>query len=197
MSKKNTIFRVHKSENYTVIHNSVIKNSRLSWKARGILTYLLSLPNDWKINMNDLKKRATDGINSLTTGVKELEKAGYIKRYPIKDDKGKIKEWAFNVYEIPVDENPQVENPQVENPQVENQTLLNTNNIQNTNNILNTNNTNDIVEQKPDDCPYPYDDIVDYYHKTCTNLQNRTLTDKRKRHIRRRIKEHGLKNRSV
>lgn len=163
MSKRNTIFRVNKQTNYTVIHNSYVKYEKLSWKAKGILTYLLTLPNDWKININDLVKRSTDGINSLRAGIKELQEAGYIRRYPVKDEKGKIVEWAFDVYETPVDENPQVENPQVEN-----RTLLNTN-ITNNYKELNTNITNkDIVELKPDGVSaIPYKEIVDYLNNRC------------------------------
>lgn len=64
---------------YTVVPNSLAQDTDLSWKARGILVYLLSKPDDWKVRKNHLADEATDGKHSLNSGLQELEDAGYIK----------------------------------------------------------------------------------------------------------------------
>ncbi|WP_242320997.1 DnaD domain protein [Bacillus cereus group sp. BfR-BA-01354] len=131
-------FRVNKSKNYTTINNTGLRDERLSWKAKGILAYILSLPDDWVFYMEEIATHAKDKISSLYSGMKELKKYGYVKRFPVKDEKGKIIKWETIVYEVPQEENPHAENPQmdiphVENPHIENQTLLSTNNLLSTN----------------------------------------------------------------
>ena len=121
--ENNTIFfREKKDRDYTVINNTVLKDERLSWKAKGLFCYLLSLPEDWNICLNDLQNRAKDGIDGLKSAVKELKEYGYLIQKRNKDEKGRFLKTIYII----------VENPQVENPQVENPLLLNTN-IQSTN----------------------------------------------------------------
>ncbi|HHP1050795.1 DnaD domain protein [Bacillus thuringiensis] len=142
------IIRVKKDSNYSVINNTGLKDERLSWKAKGILAYALTLPDNWTFHISELSQHAKDGEDSLRSGFKELKELGYIKRYPVRDEKSKkITNWETEIYETPdmgkpqeeepLMEKPQVENPDVEKPLVENPTLLNTNklntNIQNTN----------------------------------------------------------------
>ena len=126
------IFRVKKDHNYSVINNTGLKDKRLSWKAKGILAYILTLPDDWVFYREELSQHAKDGINSLRAGMKELKEYGYIKRFPIRDEKNKIVRWETIIYEIPVVGFPPVENLPAENPVdgnllVENRKLLNTN----------------------------------------------------------------------
>jgi len=113
-------FRVNKDKNYTTINNTGLRDERLTWKAKGILAYILSLPDDWVFYMEEVATHAKDKLDSLRSGMKELKEHGYIKRFPIKDDKGKIIRWETIIYEIPQVENPQMEIPQVGKPQVEN-----------------------------------------------------------------------------
>lgn len=125
------IFRVKKDNNYSVINNTGLKDKRLSWKAKGIFAYILTLPDDWVFYREELSQHAKDGINSLRAGMQELKEYGYIKRFPIKDAKNKIVRWETIIYEIPLDDFPPVENPLVGNPvagnlPVENLKLLNT-----------------------------------------------------------------------
>ena len=121
--ENNTIFfREKKDRDYTVINNTVLKDERLSWKAKGLFCYLLSLPEDWNICLNDLQNRSKDGIDGLKSAVKELKEYGYLIQKRNKDEKGRFLKTIYII----------VENPQVENPQVENPRLLNTN-IQSTN----------------------------------------------------------------
>ncbi|MDZ4452846.1 hypothetical protein ORM34_18355 [Bacillus cereus] len=128
-------FRVSKDKNYTTINNTGLRDERLTWKAKGILAYILSLPDDWVFYMEEVAKHSKDKIDSLKSGMKELKEHGYVKRFPVKDEKGKITRWETIIYEVPQGEYPLVENPQVEKPLVENPLLLSTN-------IPNTNNTN-------------------------------------------------------
>ena len=97
---KNTTkyYRVVKNENYSVISNGFIRRKDLSWKAKGILTYILTLPDDWKINLNEITTHATDGEKSFRSGWKELETAGYIKRYPVRDGQ-RISHWETIIRE--------------------------------------------------------------------------------------------------
>ena len=71
---------------FTVINNNVIQDERLSWKARGIFAYLWSKPDDWDFYETEVAKHAPDGRNSLRTGLKELEKLGYLKRTRLRVD---------------------------------------------------------------------------------------------------------------
>ncbi|PEB93444.1 DnaD domain protein [Bacillus toyonensis] len=119
-------FRVHKSKNYTTINNTGLRDERLSWKAKGILAYILSLPDDWVFYMEEISTHAKDGIDSLRVGVKELKKFGYVRRFPVKNEKGKITNWETIIYEVPQVENPHMEKPQVEVPFMENPILLST-----------------------------------------------------------------------
>lgn len=103
------INRIDKTNNYSVISNEFLRDKSLSYKAKGIMAYLLSLPDDWIIHINHLVAESKDGEDSFRSGLKELIKAGYVERYPIKD-KGKFIRWEFEVYEsLKLRENPQEE----------------------------------------------------------------------------------------
>ncbi|MGH1297213.1 DnaD domain-containing protein [Bacillus pretiosus] len=134
-------FRVNKDKNYTTINNTGLKDKRLSWKAKGILAYILTLPDDWVFYREELSRHAKDGLDSLRAGMKELKEYGYLKRFPVRDGNNKIIKWETIIYEVPqndpVGEKPPVEIPPEEKPPVENPKLLNTKelstNKQNTN----------------------------------------------------------------
>ncbi|MEK4674824.1 MULTISPECIES: DnaD domain protein [Bacillus] len=140
------IVRVEKNKNYSVVNNTGLRDERLSWKAKGILAYILTLPDDWVFYREELATHAKDGLDSLRSGMKELKEYGYLQRIPIRNDKNKIVSWETVIHEVPQVEPlvgfPPVEEPPMENPLVENPELLNTNipstnklntNIQNTN----------------------------------------------------------------
>ncbi|MDK3014492.1 DnaD domain protein [Bacillus sp. RB3] len=118
-------FRVNKDKNYTTINNTGLKDKRLSWKAKGILAYILTLPDDWVFYREELSRHAKDGLDSLRAGMKELKEYGYLKRFPVRDDNNKIIKWETIIYEVPQND-PVVEKPPVEKPPVENPKLLST-----------------------------------------------------------------------
>ena len=78
MKNKTEFIRVEKTDNFSVIHNGFLRRKDLSWKAKGILTYILHLPSDWNINLNEIIRHATDGEKSFRSGWKELKDAGYV-----------------------------------------------------------------------------------------------------------------------
>ncbi|MGE8057324.1 helix-turn-helix domain-containing protein, partial [Bacillus mycoides] len=112
-------FRVSKDKNYTTINNTGLRDERLTWKAKGILAYILSLPDDWVFYMEEVATHSKDKLDSLKSGIKELKEHGYVKRYPVKNEKGKIARWEMIIYEVPQGEKPQGEKPQGEKPQGE------------------------------------------------------------------------------
>ena len=87
MKQKTEFMRVEKTKNYSVISNEFIRRKDLSWKAKGILTYILTLPDDWVININEIMTHATEGEKAFRSGWKELKDAGYVNRYPVRDKK--------------------------------------------------------------------------------------------------------------
>ena len=152
--KNNTTFvRVEKNRNYTTIHNEFLKRKDLSWKAKGIMTYLLSLPDDWVVNLDEIKRNATDGESSFRSGWKELVSAGYVSRQPVRDEKTKkIDYWETVIKEsISKDKSHNVENHnvgihQVGNHKVDNHELLSTKELS-----TNKQSTNIQKEHQPSD----------------------------------------------
>lgn len=125
-----TIFRRAKDrENpYAMIDRQALENPATSWKAKGLLAYLLSRPDDWQVILADLVKRSTDGEHATRSAVNELIEQGHLVRDAERDASGKIVRWVIQVHEIPQPhgENPHVDFPHVDNPHVENRVLLNT-----------------------------------------------------------------------
>ena len=94
------ILRKEKHDNkYTVIDNKALQDNSISWKAKGVLSYLLSLPDDWKIYLEELTEHTTDGITATRSAVQELIKAGYITRNQLKDDKGRFDSYEYVIHE--------------------------------------------------------------------------------------------------
>ena len=115
-----TIFRTIKSKDnpYVMIDRRPVDNPNLSFKAKGILTYLLSRPDGWEVNQVDLAKRSTDGLASVKAGVKELQKAGHLRHQAVRNSTGQIISHIWEVYEVP-----QVENRLLDTPQLDSQVL--------------------------------------------------------------------------
>lgn len=155
MATNNTITRRKYERDFCYMANEFLKDSRLSWKAKGIIAYVQMLPDDWVLNMRDLTNRATDGRDSLYSGIKELEKYGYCAKVMQRNPDGTIAGYAYEICdksvfqpftENPVTDAPQPENPDTvkpdtDKPDTENPTLINTNLTKDLN-TLNTNPSN-------------------------------------------------------
>lgn len=155
MATNNTITRRKYERDFCYMANEFLKDSRLSWKAKGIIAYVQMLPDDWVLNMRDLTNRATDGRDSLYSGIKELEKYGYCAKVMQRNPDGTIAGYAYEICDKsvfqPFTENPVTDAPQPEKPDTvkpdtvkpdtENPTLLNTNLTKDLN-TLNTNPSN-------------------------------------------------------
>ena len=108
---------------YTVIGNAAAQDSQISWKAKGLLIYLLSLPKDWNIRLSELARHATDGIDSTRKAMDELLNAGYIQRGArIRKPDGRLGDYVYLVTGVR-DDLPELEKPTLEKPTLENPTL--------------------------------------------------------------------------
>ncbi|MFA1821194.1 replication protein [Virgibacillus oceani] len=117
------IIRVKKNNNFVVMNKTALNDRSLSWKAKGVMAFMLSKPDDWTFYLDELATNATDGKASFRSGFNELKDRGYVQRIKKRDENGKF-EWETIVYEVPHTDFPQVDNPHVEKPHVENRTLL-------------------------------------------------------------------------
>lgn len=131
----NTVFRVSKNKEnpYVMLNKKFLSDENISWKAKGILTYILSKPDDWVVRINDLVKQSTDGRDSIYAGIKELKNNGYMQLIEYRK-KGKVFTSEYIVFEekqseiidkkiIHIDETidndgfqPLTENPETESP---------------------------------------------------------------------------------
>jgi hypothetical protein len=105
-----------------MIDRRAIENPKLSWKAKGLLAYLLSRPDDWVVRFRDLAKRAPDGAHTIRIAMKELREAGHVE-VATERDGGRITKWIYKIHEVPDGGFQQVEKQEVEIPQVENRTF--------------------------------------------------------------------------
>ena len=120
-----TTFRTRKRDNpFVQIDKTCLEDSRLSWKARGILVYLLSKPDGWQVRIVDLINKSPEGITAVKSAIKELEAVGYMKRTRIHRD-GRL-DWETEVYETPQAKEVQsVESQSIEGQSIENLSIEN------------------------------------------------------------------------
>lgn len=139
-----SIFRIHKTKNFTVMSNYHFKEKEMSLKAKGLLSLMLSLPDDWSYNISGLVRLSKDGKDSVMSALSELEKFGYLKRVRTTDSKGRFSGVEYNIFEEPQPETPipeeqNQEKPNSVNSNSANPPLLNTNVNKRTNVIKETN----------------------------------------------------------
>ena len=122
------VFRVERNKGYTVMSNHHLRNKELSLKAKGLLSQMLSLPEDWDYTLAGLSLINREKIDAIREAVRELERAGYIVRSRERDEKGRLRGAEYVIYEqpqTPTLENPTLDNPTQENPTLEKPTLEN------------------------------------------------------------------------
>lgn len=128
------VFRVERTTGYTVMSNHHLRNRELSLKAKGLLSQMLSLPEDWDYTLKGLSHINREKIDAIREAIRELERAGYIVRSRERDEKGRLRGADYVIYEqphteptpdLPTLENPTLENPTLEKPMLEKPTLEN------------------------------------------------------------------------
>lgn len=139
------VFRVEKSQNYTVMSNYHLRDKELSLKAKGLLSQMLSLPDDWDYTLAGLSHINRESKDAIRSAVNELEAAGYIRRHQKTDASGKFSGNEYVIHESPVSSEPSLEKPSSGNPTQLNIDITNTQR-QNTD-VLNT-----------DSIPFPSDE---------------------------------------
>ena len=143
------VYRVERTRDYTVMSNHHLKDTNLSLKAKGLLSLMLSLPDDWNFNMRGLSSICKEGLEAIGNALKELEKAGYMVRNQLRGANGRITDTEYIIYErpqepapadpdtagpdtpppdttLPYPGNPDVVEPDMATPSAENPALLNT-----------------------------------------------------------------------
>ena len=124
------VFRVEKNHSYTVMANHHLRDERLSLKSKGLLSLILSLPDDWRISIDGMTQFSADGKDAIRSAIRELTDAGYITRAQTHSEAGTFSGYDYIVHESPVASPssgfPTMEKPTTENPTTENPPLRNT-----------------------------------------------------------------------
>ena len=110
------VCRVEKNKNYTTMSNYHLRDPNLSNKARGLLSTMLSLPDNWDYTTRGLAKICKDGVDGITAQLKELEQYGYLIRHRIRDTGGRIVDMEYIIYERPPTASPDTEKPYMVKP---------------------------------------------------------------------------------
>ena len=150
------VFRVEKTRDYTVMANHHLRNMNLSLKAKGLLSLMLSLPENWDYTTKGFAKICRDGVDSICSTVKELEEHGYIIRQRVRNNAGQLTTVEYTILEQPQQPSPKRENPVLDNPilgkpeqaypEQENPAQLNTNQ---SNNYLSSTDISNPIQSNP------------------------------------------------
>ena len=114
------VFRIEKTRDYTVRSNHHLRNTNLSLKAKGLLSLMLSLPEEWDYTTKGLARICKDGVDSICAGVRELEEQGYVIRERVRNPNGQLGSIEYTILEQPRPperEKPERENPVLDNPE--------------------------------------------------------------------------------
>tara|TARA_Y100000004_G_scaffold145069_1_gene165438 strand:- start:415 stop:1056 length:642 start_codon:yes stop_codon:yes gene_type:complete len=182
---------VKKKTDFTVISNVFLRDERLSLKSKGLLAYVLSLPNDWVLYVSELANHHKDGTSAIYSAFKELTELGYVRRKRERID-GKLGGIDYIISETPILENLNVENLNQENLNQENQQLLNTNN-----NKVNTLQSNYLLEWNRIAEEIKFTDIdrfIDYWTEKSPNGRKMRWQKQKTFDVKRRMTRWELNN---
>ena len=97
------VFRIERTRDYTVMSNHHLRNGKLSLKAKGLLSMMLSLPEDWNYTTRGLAAICKEGVDAIGGALRELETAGYIVRHQLRDRQGRISDTEYVIYDqVPI-----------------------------------------------------------------------------------------------
>ncbi|MBM6764661.1 helix-turn-helix domain-containing protein [Faecalicoccus pleomorphus] len=114
------VFRIEKTRDYTVMSNHHLRDKSLSLKAKGLLSLMLSLPEEWDYTTKGLARICKDGVDSICAGVRELEEHGYVIRQRVRNANGQLGAIEYTILEQPRPPAPKPEKPERENPVLDN-----------------------------------------------------------------------------
>lgn len=194
------VFRIEKTKDFTVMSNYHLRDVELSLKAKGLLSLMLSLPEDWDYTTKGLACICKDGVDSITSALKELENHGYLTRQRIRYGNGRLGDITYTIHEKPVvqekeenppkRENPRQVNPIQEksvqgNPGQENTAQLNTNQLNTDRSNTDVLNTYQSIYPKETETPAKQDDGIDkigladaYREIICENIEYSILVER-------------------
>ena len=118
------VFRIERTRDYTVMSNHHLRNGKLSLKAKGLLSMMLSLPDDWNYTTRGLAAICKEGVDAIGGALRELETAGYIVRHQLRDRQGRISDTEYVIYEQPQPKNPDTPQPDTASPDTENPDMV-------------------------------------------------------------------------
>ena len=179
-----SVIRVEKNNNYTTMNNHHFRNRELSLKAKGVMSLMLSLPDDWDYTIKGLATLSKDGVDSVRSALKELEEQGYLTMKRIRNELGHLTSAEYVLREIPntelpMQEKPILENPISEKPILENPMQLNTNAIKDlTNKELSEESTKNNI----------YSRVIDFLN-AMAGTNYKSTTAKTQQLIKARLKE--------
>ena len=119
------VFRIERTKNYTVMSNYHLRDKALSLKSKGLLSMMLSLPEDWNYTTRGLAKICKEGVDAIGGALRELEAAGYIVRHQLRDRQGRISDTEYVIYEQPQPKAPDTPQPDTASPDTEKPAELN------------------------------------------------------------------------
>ncbi len=111
-----SVFRLEKNRDYTVMSNIHLKDTQLSLKSKGLLSMMLSLPDEWDYSERGLAAICKEGVDAIHSAIKELERTGYIERHQLRDLFGRLSDVEYVIYERPHLPSPDTPPPHTENP---------------------------------------------------------------------------------
>ena len=114
------VFRIERTRDYTVMSNHHLRDKALSLKSKGLLSMMLSLPEDWNYTTRGLAKICKEGVDAIGGALRELEAAGYIVRHQMRDLQGRISDTEYVIYEQPQPKAPDTPQPDTASPDTEN-----------------------------------------------------------------------------
>lgn len=188
-----TFRTIKESGDFVTVHKAFVFDNKLSAKAKGILLYFLSRPDNWQIYTSEVVKHMDDGQKSINSGIQELIKSNYVHRIQKRTDNGVFNGYEYLVYEkpteMPFSENGLSANGFSENGKTENRKRQTTNNNSTNNDLTNNDSTyidGNILSGNP--TAYPYKDVIDYLNQQ-TGKNYKSTTKKNQTVIRARTDE--------
>lgn len=164
------IIRQKREKHFSIVSNEILSDKRLSFKARGLLVYMLSMKDDWKFYVNELEKHSQkDGRESIQNALAELEKAGYLQRIQKRQKNGRFGSQDWLLVDTPIFSPqtgfPYTAKPQTVKPETANPQLTNTNSNKNLNKqVLNISSSHE--ENQEQDSQKEIDPFIEYFERT-------------------------------